>query len=319
MGRAHRHRVGLAAGLLVVALVAALVSGADRDPAAGRPVARWTGRPMLHRVAVLVLENRSYRQVIGNPHAPFLNGLAHRYALATRYYALGHPSLPNYAALISGSAHGLRAHCLGCDVDRRTLVEQLDGAGISWRAYFQSLPRAGYLGGRTHHLYARSARYARLYNPFVYFERVTASSADRDRLVPLSQLAGDLGHHDLPRFTWLAPDLRHDGHNGSIASTDAYVARLMPPLVRELGPRGVLFITWDEGRRPDRAGVDGSRGGGRVALIAAGAAVARHATVTAPATHYSLLATIEEAFGLPRLGHAASPAARPLLGAVLRR
>src|SRR3954466_10881230 len=77
-------------------------------PAAGPLAGHF---PRLGRVAVLVLENREDRNVIGSRNAPFLTQLAHRHALATRYYALGHPSLPNYLALTAGSTFDVTRDC----------------------------------------------------------------------------------------------------------------------------------------------------------------------------------------------------------------
>jgi hypothetical protein len=48
------------------------------------------------------------------------------------------------------------------------------------------------------------------------------------------------------RFAWIAPDLVHDGHYASLRVSDRYLSRLVPRVLRALGPRGVLFLTWDE-------------------------------------------------------------------------
>lgn len=96
--------------------------------------------PRPHRVAVLVLENRNYGQVIGNPRAPYINALARRYALATRYYAVGHSSLPNYIALTGGSKNGTGDNCNQCDTEAPNLLNQLDSADVDWRAYFEGAP-----------------------------------------------------------------------------------------------------------------------------------------------------------------------------------
>src|SRR4051794_31206349 len=149
-----------AAALIVLAVVAVAASavagrGSSAPLNAARPV-------LLNRVAVLVLENRSWGQVIGNPSAPFLNSLARRGALATHYYAIAHPSLPNYLALTTGGYAHVTRDCARCASDGRSLVSQLDTAGISWRAYFESLPR------RLSSPYSRLSAYNRHYNPFVY-------------------------------------------------------------------------------------------------------------------------------------------------------
>lgn len=111
--------------------------------------------------------------------------------------------------------------------------------------------------------------------------------------------------------------MRHDGHSSPLRAADRFASRLLPRILRALGPHGVLFVTWDEGARGDWRGIDGMRGGGHVALIAAGGDARRGATTSTPANHYALLRTIEAAFGLPPLGHAAD-LGTPLLGGLLK-
>jgi phosphatidylinositol-3-phosphatase len=269
------------------------------------------GTPAPARVAVLVLENRSYGQVIGNPSAPYLNALARRYALATGYYALAHPSLPNYLALMTGSTGRVRLDCTRCRVDRPSLLGQLDATGVSWRAYFQALPhdrlRVARAGTYTPHL-----------NPLVYLSDVRDSATDAGRISPFTRLGHDLAHRALPRFSWIAPDTAHDGHSSLLSAADRYAAHLVPELIRAVGPHGVVYVTWDEGARVDHAGRGGAPGGGRVALIAAGPMARRHARTAVPADHYALLRTIEATYGLRALGRAAAPGT-PLLTSLLRR
>ena len=289
--------------LLAAAVVAALVAAA-----AARSAPVPFDRPS--RVAVLVLENRSYDEVIGSPEAPYLNGLARRYALATSYYAIGHPSLPNYIALLGGSTFEIHGDCNRCDTEARSLVGQLDAAGLSWKAYFEDLTSNRRPGPRT-------ASYDPHYNPFVYYEGIRSSALGRSRVVDFDELRSDLRRGTLPRFSWIAPGVLHDGHNGSLRAADRYASVLVPQILRALGPQGVLYVTWDEGARSDWSGVRGTRGGGHVALIAAGGDARRDVTSPIPANHYALLRTIEAGFGLPPLGHAADPAT-PLLSGLLK-
>jgi acid phosphatase len=285
----------------LIALAAALLAAA-----AARSASVPFDRPS--RVAVLVLENRSYDEVIGNPEAPYLNSLARRYALATSYYAIGHPSLPNYIALIGGSTFEIRSDCNGCDVEAHSLVGQLDAAGLSWKAYFEDLTSNRRPGPET-------AAYTPHYNPFVYYEGIRSSALGRSRVVDFDELRSDLRHRTLPRFSWIAPGVRHDGHSSSLRAADRYAAQLVPQILRALGPHGVLFVTWDEGARGDRSGVGSTHGGGHVALIAAGGDARRGATTAVVANHYALLRTIEASFGLSPLGRAT---AAPLLSGLLR-
>ncbi len=290
--------------LAVVLLVAVL--GVLVVAASGRAAAV----PRAPRVAVLVLENRSYEQVIGNREAPFLNGLARRNALETNYFAIGHRSLPNYIALTGGATNGITVNCTRCDTVRPNLLNQLDRAHVSWRAYFEDLRPGAPLIDRTRD-------YNPHYDPFGYYERVEQNQRARQRIVDFGPLRRDIASGRLPRFSWIAPDVFHDGHNGTLRAADRYASRLVPGLVRALGPRGVLYILWDEGPNSDVRGVGGSPGGGHVALIAVGGGARRHARSGTAANHYALLRTIEAQLGVPPLQNAAQPST-PLLTGLLR-
>ncbi len=304
-----RLRLGLGAILLVAVLLASgLGGGAHGKAVAADPHGRL---PHPSRVAVLVLENRGFGQVIGNPAAPYVNRLARRYALATRYYSVGHPSVPNYLALTGGSTFGIRHDCNHCDAGARNLVDQLNAARVSWKAYFENLPTHGRLGLRT-------AVYNKHYNPFAYYTDLTANPRDRSRIVSFAPLQRDLAAHRLPRFAWIAPNLIHNGHYASLQTTDRYVAGLVPRVLHALGPDGVLYLTWDEGVTRAHTGLGGATGGGRVPLIAAGGAARRNARLVLPANHYALLRTIEGNFRLPALGQSGS-SSTPLLSGLLRK
>jgi hypothetical protein len=284
-----------AAALLALAVIAV--------PGAGHPP------PPLDHVAVLVLENRSYEQVIGNPRAPYLNALARHGALATQYYAITHPSLPNYLALTTGGHANVNGDCAACRSAFRSLPNQLETAGIPWRAYFESMRNP--LATR----WARGSAYNPHYNPFAYTQALRAPDPMSD-VTSFAALHGDLASHSLPRFAWIAPNVWHDGHNGRLPVVDRFARSLVPKIVRGLGPHGVLFITWDEGRDSDVRGAHG-RGGGHVPLIAVGPAARAGARVSTPANHYALLKTIEEALRLPTLGHARD-LRTPVLSGLLR-
>jgi phosphatidylinositol-3-phosphatase len=205
-GAADRHPLRDVRRAWLLAIVGALAAAASARAVPADPTGRF---PTPARVAVLVLENRSYEQVIGSPAAPYLNRLARRYALATRYYAIGHPSLPNYLALLGGSTFDIRRDCSICDIAARSLVAQLDGVRISWRAYFEDLTSSARPGLRTR-------LYDPHYNPFVYYESVRDSSFGRSRVVDFDELRADLRRGWLPRFSWIAPSVVHDGHDGSL-------------------------------------------------------------------------------------------------------
>jgi phosphatidylinositol-3-phosphatase len=250
------------------------------------------------RLIVLVMENKGFSQVIGSRAAPYENALAHRYALARRYYGISHPSLPNYLSLIGGSTFGIRSDCTSCKVKAKNLVDQLEAARVSWRAYMEDLPAPCYGGGA-------AGRYAKKHNPFAYFEDIRHDSARCSKVVPLGRLRRDLRSTRFPRFSWITPNLCHDTHDCSIRAGDRFLARLVPRLLRRLGSHGAFLLLWDEGTS-DRGG------GGHIPAIVAGPDVRRRHLSRVRLNHYSTLRTIEDAFGLPHLRGAACPCTRPL-------
>ena len=253
---------------------------------------------------MVMMENREYGQVAGSTSAPYVNGLARRYALATASFAISHPSLPNYVALIGGSTFGITSDCTGCHVGARNLVDQLEVARISWKAYMEGMPSPCYRG-------SSAGRYAKKHDPFAYYDDVASSAARCSRIVPGTQLAGDIRSGALPRFVWLTPDLCHDGHDCSLAAADHYLAQALPPLLDALGPGGLLFLTWDEGT--SGAGCCRRAHGGHVVTIVAGPGARAGARSSVPSDHYSILRTIEDRWGLARLGEAGC-ACTPSLG-----
>jgi phosphatidylinositol-3-phosphatase len=103
------------------------------------PVARPAAGQPPH-IAVIVMENHEYGDIVGSSSAPYINSLARRYALATGANAITHPSLPNYLALTGGSTFGIDSDCTECKVIATSIVDQLEHARLSWRAYMEDLP-----------------------------------------------------------------------------------------------------------------------------------------------------------------------------------
>ncbi|MBV9311763.1 MAG: hypothetical protein JOZ73_13095 [Solirubrobacterales bacterium] len=259
------------------------------------------------RVAVIVMENEEFTDIIGSRQTPYINGLARSYALATSMFAVTHPSLPNYLALTGGTTAGIDSDCTDCSVAGSGLAGQLSAKRISWRAYMEDLPHACFTG-------AEAGRYAKKHDPFVYYQAVARNSRLCANVVPLVRLAGDERHKRLPRFVWITPNLCHDMHDCAPPVGDRFLAQTVPPLLRALGPRGLLFITWDEGSSD--SGCCRLAAGGHIATILAGPVTRAGARLRRATDHYSVLQTIEDLFRVRRLAHAdcaCTPTLQPLL------
>jgi phospholipase C len=307
----------LAIALIVPELAEGTEQAGSRTPAARVPIRhrrpqststrpQGAARPgAVSHVVLVVEENHEFGQVIGSRKAPFLNRLATEGTLLTGYYAIGHPSLPNYIALVAGDPLGIHNDCRSCQRHGRTLVDQLQAARISWKAYYQGLPAPCSAA-------ARAGAYVKKVDPFLHLDSVRSSPLRCRRVVPLTQLNADLGRGRLPRFAMVTPDLRHDMHSGSIRQADTFLHRLDRQVLAASPRRSgiLLIVTFDEGSSDH--GLHGRRGGGHVATIVVGPGVPAGAQDPAPYDHYALLRSLERRFGLRPLRHAADRGTRTI-------
>jgi len=252
--------------------------------------------PSFDHVVVIVFENKEREGVLGNRSAQTFNRYAKRFADLTAYYAVTHPSLPNYIALVSGSRQRISSNCTQCIVDAPNLADSLEAAGRTWKTYAEGLPFPGFTGAAT-------GRYVKKHNPFLYFRGIVDDATRRTRVVPLAQLAVDLRAQALPDFALLVPDLCNSMHDCGIPVGDAWLRRIVPPLLKL--PKTAIFVVFDEGRTHER-------GGGHTPGLVLGTAVRSGSRFRALSGHYEVLRTIEEAWGLPLLG--ASARVRPITG-----
>ncbi len=209
--------------------------------------------PPIRHVFVLLLENQNAASTFARkPPAPYLaRTLASQGALLGNYYGIGHASLDNYVALISGQApnektqldcplysdfrleqpqldaHG-QALGLGCVYPTivKTLPDQLESAGFSWKGYMEDMgnnPRreratCGHpeIGARDHTLFATANdKYAAKHNPFVYFHSIIDDRTRCDaHVVNLELLPKDLeSSATTPNYVFITPNLCSDGHD----------------------------------------------------------------------------------------------------------
>jgi acid phosphatase len=215
-----------------------------------------SGQPTFSHVILVVEENHSYSDVIGNTAMPYFNSLASQYGLATQYYADAHPSIPNYLMLTTGLIETLDDNFSGT-INDDNVVRELVNAGKTWKSYAESLPSPGYVG-------ADLGVYLRRHNPFSYLSDVQNSSTQAANLVPFSQFATDLAHNSLPQYSFIVPNANDDAHNGTLAQADAWLQANIAPLIASstFQSGGLLLITFDEGDQSDI-----NHGGGQVATL----------------------------------------------------
>ena len=248
------------AGLLSL-LAAISCGGGSSHTSAGNP-----NIPEFEHVFIVVEENHSFSQTIGNSAMPYLNSLAQKYGLAANYFADIHPSLPNYFMLTTGQTIAIDDSFNGT-VTQDNVTQALTSAGKTWKVYAESLPSPGYLGGDT-------GLYAKHHNPFAYFSTVINTPSQQAGVVPFTQLATDMSANQLPNYGFIVPSLVDDGHDcpgggtcddsAKLTQIDAWLSSNIQPLVSNAAfqQSGLLLIVFDEGAITDEA-----HGGGQVALL----------------------------------------------------
>ena len=328
--------VAVAGSSLTATLPSSAASAAAAVTApAGTPTA--SGPAHYDHVFVIVEENHGFPDVIGNPAAPNLNALATQYGLATNYYAVAHPSEPNYVALLGGDTFGVstdNAYYVN-RVTAPSLISQLDGAGISWKAYLQGVPHAGYQGicypANCNGAPDKDPLYVSKHNAIGNFT-TSLNAADWSRQVPIEQLSADLRSGHVPAFDYVIPDECHDQHGDPpfcldsgnsdsgntaaadpqdqrlVATGDAYLGQLVAQITGAgfwANGNNAIDIVYDEGD-------DNTRGGGQVADIVVTSHGPRHAQDATGYSHYSLLSTIQHDFGLGCLANTCAASVKPL-------
>ena len=219
------------------------------------PTSSPQAQPQFTHVFLLVEENHSYSEVIGNAGMPYLNGLLSQGGLATQYFADLHPSIGNYFMLTTGIPEPVDDSFSGT-VSDDNIVRELVKAGKSWKSYAEGLPMTGYTGPDAY-------PYLRHHNPFSYLTDVIGTSQAQN-LVPFSQFSADLTSGSLPNYSFIIPNALDDAHDGSLSQADSWLEKNIDPLVQSsiLKNDGLLIIVFDESDLADL-----EHGGGHVAAV----------------------------------------------------
>ena len=342
--------------LTAAAMAACAVSGGCASVPAP---AVLEGVPRYDHVFVILEENKNYEQIMSVVAAPHIATLAKTYGDASRFYGETHPSEGNYVALLGGDNFGIHdddafyckpgQHDPNCpnsarsdygDHTRQTphLGDQLQHAGLTWKAYLESLPAPGSLA------YVAEDRavvtgtvplpvYASKHSGFVNFASAQ-NDPDRARhLVGFDALTADIAAGTLPNFALVVPNQCNEMHglpplpgvpaDCSIINTGALIARGDAEIGRLVamiqGTRTwkskdnvAVIITFDEGSGRTTEGCCGkpaNGGGGHIPTVVITNHGPRGVDDATPYDHYSLLRTLQDAFGVSeRLGHSGDDA-----------
>jgi hypothetical protein len=245
---------------------------------------------------MIIFENERSEQVLAQPT---FAKLAQEGAYLDGFYAVAHPSQPNYIAMVTGDTYGVKNDS-NHDIDARSIADLLEDKGLTWKSYAEGYPGDCFTG-------ASSGQYRRKHEPFISLKNIQSNPARCANIVPATQLAKDIAAGDLPDFMYYVPDMRNDGHDTNMAYADKYLNGFLVPLLGNPAfmRDTLVVVTFDE---------DDGGAGNHIYAALLGDSVKPGAKAGYPYNFYSLLRTIEDTLGLDSL-HKKDEAA-PLIGGV---
>jgi hypothetical protein len=241
-------------------------------------------------IVVVVEENHSFQEIYKNTKAPFMNRLMNTGANLFNHYAIEHPSQPNYLDLFSGSNQGVTTDKTPKQPFKsKNLASELIAKGLTFGGYSEGLPKVGFKGP-----YDLKTNYARKHNPWVNFSNVPSSLN-----MPFSSFPTD--YSKLPTVSFVIPNMDHDIHDGTIKEADLWLQKNFSDYVKWAETHNsLLILTWDE---------DDTSAKNKIPTAIIGPMV-KKGSYNVKSNHFSLLRTIEDIYGLQKLGK--SNQAKPL-------
>ena len=255
------------------------------------------------KVFIVVLENTSANDAVKTDYLGKTVKPAGAYL--NQFFAITHPSEPNYLAMVGGSTFGITDDN-NHTIDAQSIADLLEAKGKTWRAYaegYPGTPTSCFLG-------ATKGKYARKHVPFLSFKNISTNTARCANVVNSNQLQSDIDHGTLADYSMFVPNLDDDGHDQDVNYASkwfktAFASRLADPnFMRDL----LLVVTFDE---------DDKHNGNHIYTLLYGDPVTTGAQSENHYDFYSLLRTIEDTWGLGTLGTAdgtADETATPITG-----
>ncbi|KAI3205434.1 hypothetical protein CBS147311_3493 [Penicillium roqueforti] len=241
------------------------------------------------------LENTDYETAAADAN---LAKLAKEGILLTNYFAVTHPSEPNYCASAGGDTFGMDSDdFLQIPANVSTIADLFDTRHIAWGEYQEDMPYAGYQGMR--YPLSGANQYVRKHNPLVLYDSVTNDAVRPRQIKNFTTFYDDLEHHRLPQHMFITPNMTNDAHDTNIGVAGNWVESFLPPLLKNeyFSKNSLVLLTFDESGNYTHPN--------RVFSVLVGGAVPQHLKGTTDDTfytHYSIIASLSANWGLPSLG-----------------
>lgn len=250
-----------------------------------------------NRFITIWLENTDYDKAAEDGS---LSWLATQGIILDNYWALTHPSEPNYLAAVGGDYFSLDDdRFISMPANVSTIVDLLDTKNISWGEYQEHMPYTGYQGFNYSNQETFANDYVRKHNPLILYESITN---DADRLANIKNFTEfyvDLNGTTLPQYSFITPNMTNDGHDTTIKVAGQWSRDFLEPLLsNEYFMNDTLVVlTFDEN---DTYSVKN-----KIFTILLGGVIPDELKGTTDSTfydHYSLISSVEANWDLPSLG-----------------
>ncbi|KAF8228080.1 hypothetical protein L208DRAFT_1404505 [Tricholoma matsutake] len=259
---------------------------------------------VFNRIIQIWLENTDFETAYNNP---VFASLAKEGILLDQYYAMTHPSEPNYAAVVGGDFFGMADDNLyAIPSNISTVVDLLDAKKISWASYQENMPTDGFTGFNytsTNYLNTSAPPYTfyvRKHNPLVLYDSVANVPERASLLRNFNDFAADIIASAIPQWVFVTPNLVNDGHDTNILFMASWLNYWLIPLLKDTrfnDDKTLIILTFDE----NKTGTINNR---IWALLLGGAVPSNlHGTTDSTYyTHYSSLSTVQANWELDSLG-----------------
>ncbi|PPQ65158.1 hypothetical protein CVT24_011021 [Panaeolus cyanescens] len=277
--------------------------GPPPTPIAGPPKQAPPRAPIVpgivfDRFVSIWLENTDFSAAALDPS---LQDLAKQGVLLTNFFALTHPSEPNYVSSVGGEYFGMNNDNFNrVPGNVSSIVDLLEDKGISWGEYEEDMPSTGFQDIQFLNQVTGANDYVRKHNPLVIFDSV-ANFPDRlAKIKNFTLFREDLANDALPQWMFITPNMTNDGHDSNVTVAGTFSKNFLTPLLKDPhfnAPKTLILLTFDEN--------DAHSIQNRVFTVLLGSAVppSLHGTTDDSIyTHFSAISTVQANWGLHTLG-----------------
>ncbi|KAF7159427.1 hypothetical protein CNMCM6106_006700 [Aspergillus hiratsukae] len=243
------------------------------------------------------LENTDYSSASGDPNQQWL---ASQGIKLTNYFAIAHPSEPNYCAAAAGDDFGMDNDNFNqIPTNVSTVADLLNTKGISWGEYQEALPHPGFQGFNYSNQKTYANDYVRKHSPLILFDQITNNDTALSQIKNFTNFYDDLNNQKLPQWAFITPNMTNDAHDTNVTFASEWLRGFVTELKNNsyFWDNALLLLTFDES---ETYGLQN-----RVFSILLGGAVPADLVGTTDDTfytHYSTIATVSANWGLPSLG-----------------